>query len=231
MEEINLIEVFNIFLRKWWLIVTLMIIGATAAYMYTDLFIQPTYETDGSFYVNVETQQVHNDEAVSSGKLNANQRLAITYTELLKSRTFLEEVSEQLGKDLKSVYTVQRIKSMLNVQAVNETEIIGLKVTGNDPDDIYQILNCIMANAPDKIINTVGGGSVTMVDIPYVPDHPVGPNKTKNTLVGAIIGFVISALMVFLMELFDTHIKSAEEMRTRYSEPMLGEIPQLNTEN
>lgn len=224
-----MVEVFNMFLRKWWLIVTFMVVCGTATYMYTDIFVQETYQTDGSFYVNVETQQIQNDETVTSGKLMANSRLALTYMELLQSRTFLEEVSNSLGA-LGKDYSANRIKGMLKAEVVNETEIISLKVTGNDPNDVYDVLNCIMEKAPEKIINTVGGGAVSMVDIPYVPQSPTGPNRTKNTLLGMIVGLVISSLMIFLMELFDTHIKSAEEVKTRYNFPVLGEIPQLDSD-
>lgn len=229
MEEINLVEVFNMFLRKWWLIVTFMIVCGTATYMYTDVFVQETYETDGSFYVNVETQQQQYDDAVTSGKLIANARLAITCSEILQSRTFLEEVSAQLGS-LGELYNAKRIKSMLEIEILNETELINIKVTGNNPDDVYDILNCIMEKAPRKITDTVKGGSASIVDIPYVPQNPVGPNKTKNTLIGMIAGLVISALMIFLMELFDTHIKTADEIKNKYKLPVLGEIPQLDSE-
>lgn len=229
MEEINLVEVFNMFLRKWWLIVTFMIVCGTATYMYTDVFVQETYETDGSFYINVETQQMQYDEAVTSGKLIANARFALSCSEILQSRTFLESVSAQLGA-LGETYNANRIKSMLDIEILNETEFIKLKVTGNNPDDVYDILNCIMEMAPQKITDTVKGGSASIVDIPYTPKNPVGPNKTKNTLIGMIVGLIISALMIFLMELFDTHIKTADEIKNKYKLPVLGEIPQLDGE-
>ena len=229
MEEINLVEVFNMFLRKWWLIATFMIVCGTATYMYTDVFVQETYETDGSFYANVETQQIQNDETVTSGKLIANSRFAITCEELLHGRTFLEEVSKQLGA-LRQTYNANRINGMLKVEIQNESEIIKLKVTGNNPDDVYDILNCIMEKAPEMVTSTVKGGSLSIVDVPYVPQNPVGPNKTKNTLIGMIVGLIISALMIFLMELFDTHIKTAEEVKSKYELPVLGEIPQMDGE-
>ena len=35
----------------------------------------------------------------------------------------------------------------------------------------------------------------------------------------------VSSRWIFLMNLFDTHIKTADEMKQRYDEPILGEIP------
>jgi len=36
------------------------------------------------------------------------------------------------------------------------------------------------------------------------------------------------ATIIFVIDLFDTRIRSSEEVRTKYKLPILGEIPQFN---
>ena len=47
---------------------------------------------------------------------------------------------------------------------------------------------------------------------------------------GMLVGAVLAAGIIFLMELFDTHIKSPDEIRSSYDEPIIGEIPSLGEE-
>ena len=46
-------------------------------------------------------------------------------------------------------------------------------------------------------------------------------------MVGFLLGFIIGSLIVLLLELFDTRIKSSADIVERYDEPLLGEIPVL----
>lgn len=227
LEEINLVEIINMFLRKWWLIITLMFVGGTAAYMYTDLFVDPTYKSDGSFYVNCETERVDVNEITSSGQLNSNSRLAMSCAEILTRRSFLERVAEQLNDDLDTTYSWSNIKSMLTVAPVNETELLELTLVGTDRNQLPTILNYIMDLAPETVMQVINGGSLESVDRPAEVPTRVGPNITKNTLIGVIGGLVVAALIIFLIELFDTHIKASDEIKSKYKEPVLGEIPTL----
>ena len=117
--ELNLIEIINMMLRRWWLIIMLTLTGAIVAFMYTDFFMVPMYKTDGSLYVNCETETIEIDETASAGKLNSNSRLAQTYVEILKRRSFLSGVAADMGNK----YTYNRLRSMITITPINETEL------------------------------------------------------------------------------------------------------------
>ena len=68
---------------------------------------------------------------------------------------------------------------------------------------------------------------------------PLSFNKadsTNNLVVGIIIyvviGFIagaaLAALIIFLINLFDTRVKSSEELSNKYNLPILGEVPNLH---
>ncbi|MBU4439513.1 MAG: polysaccharide export protein, partial [Firmicutes bacterium] len=43
-KEVDLKEIFNILVKKWWLILLLTVAGFVMAYSFTAVFITPTYE-------------------------------------------------------------------------------------------------------------------------------------------------------------------------------------------
>lgn len=219
-NEINIIELLNVMIRKWWLIAILVLVCGGGTYIYTDLFMEPMYKTDGSIYVNCETEADRVDVA-STGRIESNARLARTYIDVLQARSFLTEVA----RDLNNKYTYMQIQNMIKIESVNETELLKITAEGNNPEDICAIVESILLRAGEHLVTIVKAGSVEVVDSPYIPSVPFSPNKARNALIGAIAGIVLAIGFIFLMELFDTHIKTAEEMKNKYPEPVLGEIP------
>ena len=134
-EQISLIDVVDMLLRRWWMILVSAIAVGIIVFTYTEVFIDPTYESTGALYVN-STAQTSVSGEISSGTLAASQKLVSTYAEILQRRTFLEQVV----KDLDNEYTVNEIKSMLRMEAVNETEILEIK-KDDAPKEIKSQLN------------------------------------------------------------------------------------------
>lgn len=223
-EQISIVDVLDMLLRRWWLILLSAIVVGVIAFGYTGLFIAPQYEANGALYVNSSQVQLTGD--VTTGALNASKQLVNTYAEILQRRTFLEKVVQ----DLYNKYTVYEIQNMVEMGSANETEILEITVTGEEPQDVYRIAKSIIAHAPDELIRVVEAGSVKILDEAREPQTPVSPNVRNNTLIGVLIGILLGAMIAVLLELFDTRIKSGEEVSRRYDEPLLGEIPNLETD-
>ena len=147
-----------------------------------------------------------------------------TYAEILKRRTFLEDVAEDIGNK----YSVEQLQSMISILPVNETEIMEISVTSTDPEDSYLIAHSILMRAPDELMRVVEAGSVKLLDDAKRNDVAVAPNLRQNTLIGALLGIILGALIILLLEFVDTRIKNAESIVSKYDEPLLGEIPSLN---
>ncbi len=220
-EQLNVLDIIDMLLRRWWVILLVAVIGGVATFAYTEVLIQPTYASEGALYVNSNRQQTEMD--VTTGMLTASKQLVSTYAEILKRRTFLEQVSQDVG----GKYSAEEIMGMLTLSAVNETEVMSIEVRGNDPDDVYEIAHSVLMRAPDELIRVVEAGSVKLLDDASWSDVPVAPNVKRNTLVGILVGIILGGVIVILLELFDTRIKSGEEIKARYDEPLLGEIPSL----
>ena len=51
--------------------------------------------------------------------------------------------------------------------------------------------------------------------------------SARNTLLGAIVGFMISVFMIIIKETFDTRVKSPEDISENFDIPVLGVIPEF----
>lgn len=219
-EEYSIIDIIDMMIRHWWiLLVTALAVGALA-FIYLEVFVDPIYRTDGTLYVNA--QREHSVNASSAG-MNASQELLHTYKEILTRRTFLAGVAA----DMNNRYSVSELKGMISMKSVNETEILEITVLGKVPEDIYQICHSVLLRASDELVRVINAGSVKILDDGYIPTSPVSPNVKGDTLLAALVGVVLGALFILLLELFDTRVKSREDIIQKYEEPLLGEIPIL----
>ena len=66
-----------------------------------------------------------------------------------------------------------------------------------------------------------------MLDEAYKPGAPVSPNVKQNALIAFLLGVAAGAGIILLLELFDTRIKSRDDIVNKFPEPLLGEIPEF----
>lgn len=220
-EQLNLVSVIDILFRRWTVILLSAVLVGVFAFVYSEVFISPTYSSSASLYVNSSKQNVSED--VTTATLLSSRQLVMTYAEILQARTFLETIAT----DLDGKYTVTQIKKMISMEALNETEILSITVKGKSPEDVYKITKGIVKYAPDELIRVVEAGSVKVLDDAGEPKTPISPNIRTNTFIGIFLGLLLGALIVVILELFDTRIKNGDEISQRYKEPLLGEIPSL----
>ena len=220
-EDIKLMDLVDMLMRRWWIMILSMVIVAIGAFVFTEVFITPTYSSVGALYVNATPEQ--RDQTITQSSITASQSLVNTYAEILNRRTFLEGVAS----DVDNKYSVKKLQTMISMTAANETEIMEIEVLSDNPDDSYQIAHSILMRAPDELMRVVEAGSVKLLDDAKRNEVAVSPNLRQNTLIGALIGILLGALIIFLLEFVDTRIKHSEDIITRYDEPLLGEIPSL----
>lgn len=223
-EQISIMELIYVMLAKWPALVVSFIAAAAIAFSGTLIFITPKYESKGKLYVSSESQRtIQQSDAVAYNTVLTNQKLVNTYMEILRSDSFLLTVSEDIG----GKYSYLEIADMLSMTAVNQTELLEISVLCPDPYDAYKITSSIIKNSSDEIERVVDGGSVRIIDNASTPTSPATPNVYKNTAIGALIGLVIGAVVIFLMEILNTRVKPNDDLQNKYSIPVLGEIPWL----
>ena len=149
--------------------------------------------------------------------------MATVFAEMLKSNLIMNEVI----KKTELAYNAEQLASMVSASAVDDTPVMKITVVSPYPKEAVVIANAILEVAPEKIPDLMDGGSVKIIDTPVEPQSPSSPNVAKNTIIGLLIGFILSAGLVVLMELLDSRIKDEEQLRSMLDLPVLGVIPEI----
>lgn len=227
-EQINLMNVLSVIMKRWWILVVTTVLMGSIFFTITEFFIPEKYTSVGKMLVSNSTQTVLEDGshvAESINTLNASARLLATYTEIFKTNNFLSKIAADSG----TKYTAGQLKSMVSYSSLNETEVLQVEVVCQDKIEARQICELILDNAQSEVERIGSGGSVIVVDEATTPTAPTSPNQTVNTIIGILLGGILGVLIIFVIELFDTRIKTEDDLVSKFELPILGVIPDIDS--
>ncbi len=220
-KEISAVDIINMMLTFWWFIAILAILVGGSTYLYFKVTAVPEYKSTSQILITTESQQTSTD--VNTGAMTGARNLLPTYIAVLESKTFLTVVSD----DLDNEYKVSSIKGMIEFTGVEDTNIIKLEVTNEDAHLAYLVASSIVNNAPDEIARVFGGGNSKITEYPEESSSALPLNTARNAIIGFLIGAALAMAIVFLVNMFDTRVKSKDELVTKYHLPILGEVPTI----
>lgn len=134
--EIDLKYYFYLLRSRWLFIVLLMLEAAIAAFVISR-FQSPVYQSDTTLLIS--SSETSSDE-LAAVKANG---IALTFSELLKSRDVLDAVREELGLQV----TTKQLAANISTNIVANTLLVRLEVENNDPVMAATIANTLAQRA------------------------------------------------------------------------------------
>lgn len=218
--EINIKDIFRAALRKIWMIIFCIAVGAVVLYVYSSNFVTPKYKATVSIYVN-NNANTSTVSGITSSDLSTSQKLVKTYVNMIKSYTVLEKVAETTGLEI----TPLEIRDMLSAESVDNTEMFNVEITNTDPMKAMIIANAVAQVAPAEIANFVEGSSTKIIDYARLPENPVSIGTVKTAVLGAGAGLMVAIAIVVAQVMLDIRIKGEEDLKRISPAPVLGAIP------
>lgn len=238
-QEIDLLKLAKVLLSRIWIILLITILFAGLAFGYTKFFVSPKYEAISKLYVFNTSEKVGGQ--VSSSDISTSKILVNTYIVILESDSVLGQVcdviKEYQGKSGyeflgDNEYTPERIRKMLSASSINNTESFEVVITATDPYEAKFINDAILYFLPEEIIRVVKAGAVEIIDKASIATEPCSPSISKNTVLGALLGFVISCGIIVVSSLMDTRIHSEDDVTENFKDiPIIGVIPSFHSKS
>ena len=220
-KEIDLLLMAKAIWKKLWLVILVTALLGGAAYVGTKLFIKPTYRSSFTAYVNNKKEIELN--SLTNQDIQASKSLAHTFEEVLKSKSVLVKSAELADVD----YSYSQLRKIVTTSISNETEIITVNVDTKSPELSYELAEAVRKNALDYTAEIIEGSSMKIIDYPEVPSGIYSPSYTRYALIGALAGFVITALIICIKQYFNDRIQDENELAEHYNLAVVGVIPDL----
>lgn len=215
-DEIDLLELFQLFMDNLFLILSLSILGFLLAFSYTSFFVDPTYSSESTVFI----QPTVKENQVSASDITTNQKLTTTYTEIAKSNTVLDQV----WPSFKSTLTKNQIRSALTIKSIGDTQIISFTAVTTDPELSMKLVNRVVNVFMMEIKKIMEIDNLTIIDKAQINEQKVGPNRTLNVVIGTMLGFMLGVGIALLKMLLNRTIQTRYDAEKLLNLPVLGEI-------
>lgn len=160
----------------------------------------------------------------SFSQLQANQALARSYAELLKSPNAYADAVEDGDLPVSS----EALMSSTTVSYVEGTELVQVQVEAREPRESSEWANTVARTFVDGRGEDGGGESLVLADTAPVPANPVSPSWPLNMALGLLLGTVTAVGGVVLLDFFGDRIYSRDEIEELVEAPVLGTLPNID---
>lgn len=221
-EEISISEIFDAVKPFVLHIVIVTIVMGALGLGYTKLFVKPVYQSSATLIVN---NRKDDSGSISNDEINSAKGLASVYSIIIKSDAVMQPVVSVVDQGVAS----NKLAEKVSVSSVNGTQIIKVSVSDTDPLKAKRYVDEIVKVAPSVIQEMVEAGSVKVVSQSTTPKSPISPNVKINTLMAAMLGFVVSLGAVLAVYFFDNTFRSQDEIEKYLGIPVIGVIPNVDS--
>lgn len=227
MEEIDLKELFQTFWNKKIHILLITLIFIVIGIIYTIGFVTPMYTSSTTLVLAASDKTTETNKqagTITTTDVTLNSKLVATYSELVKSKNVLRQVISNLGIKVNE----EDLRNNITVSSVKETELIEITVSNENASYATKIANEIAKVFTAKVGEIYNINNVHVVDEAEVSTEPSNINHTKDIVIFAFIGIVISVMYVLIANMLDTTVKTQEDIEKAIKIPVLANIPIYN---
>ncbi|UBH13864.1 YveK family protein [Macrococcus armenti] len=218
-EVIDISKLLNLLKRNWKFIVSLSLLGALIAATISFFLIKPTYSASTQILVNSKDDK-------TQFELQANQtdlQLINTYNEIIKSPVILDKVAKNLNVN-------NDLASKISVSNATQSKVITISANAKNYSDAAKIVNetaSVFSKEVGKIMKTDNVTVLTKADENIKPS-PVKPKPLLNTIIGLLLGLILSLALIIFNNLLDKRVKTENDVKEILDLPVIGMIPHFD---
>lgn len=213
---IDLVELMYRLLNRWKLIVCSALLLAIGAGVYTVFFVTPMYSATSTIYVLSRS-----DSAINMADLQIGSELTSDYIKVFQ----MWEVHEEVISNLDLPYSYSTMRSRLSVVNASDTRMLDITFTSPSAEEAAEVANEYAKVVSQYIADTMSTDKPNIMSVALVPSSPVSPNKTRNIMLGFILGAVAACGFVTVQMLLDDKYKTADDIRKYTGLPTLAIVP------
>jgi len=223
-EEISLKELYQIVKKHFFTIIIATILGVLASVLVMMFFVTPKYSSEAQLLVS--QQQDGNQSPTLTSEIQGNVLLINTYQDIIKGYSTLSKLNENLGTN----YSIGMLEKAINVSQSTNSQAFNIAVTMETPEEAQTILNELIRVFEDTIQGVPAFNSASTLILSPASFNPnkVSPSLTIYILIGALMGLIVSLVIILIIELKDTTVKD-EEFLTQLGVINLGRVYELST--
>ena len=219
MEEINIRDFLN-YLKKYVLVIVVVaIVLIIGVFIYDKSIKKPLYTTYTTIILT-KSNETQTGTTITQNDILLNQKLVETYSKIIKSKLVLEQVISETGV----TYTAEELSENVSVEAYENTEMLKISVTDQDPELAANIANSIAQVFSGEIAKIYQINNISVVDVAVTPEEVSNNTLKRDLLIALFISIFGTIGVVFVVYYFDDTVKLTDDLEEEIGMPVVAKV-------
>ena len=229
MQNMDFWFFWDIFRKKWKMILFVAFLSATVVGVYSKLFIRPVYRSSVSLYLGSVTDDSLEKKASLMGQtdmgevaaqLSLGSQLTGDYQQLVNFEVITEGVEDELAKQGKW----ERKPYEVHSQQIKASRIMQIDIDSDNPVYSQEVATIYAREFIAKVPQLVGIQNTKIIEEPRVEKKPISPNIPRNVLIGFLCGFLLMFTAYVAVRVLDRRIRTSDEVENTLKLPVVGTV-------
>jgi capsular exopolysaccharide synthesis family protein len=173
--------------------------------------MQTTFADDYPALASLRSQIANLDKSIRDEVGRSSQGNREAYNAALKRE-----------RDLES-----ELNSLTDRYNNQQRESIEMAILQREVDSNRQLYEGLLQRYKEIGVAGVGTNNVSLVDRAKPAERPSSPSLMINLVVALLVGMILAAGLVFVLEKMDSSVRDPQDVLTRFGLPLLGAIPEV----
>lgn len=222
-QEYIEIDIMHLLGKLWQsrLVILFTVILFAVSTLLVNLFlIAPKYQSTTKIYVVNQTE----NKTITTQDLQLGNFLVKDYKEIILSEAVMAQVIQSEKLEL----STGQLAKTVSVDSPKDTRILSITVSNRDAEEASHLANKIREVAAEQIKRVTKVNDVTTLEEAKPSVAKSSPKVTRNTVLAAALGFVLSAGVILVKELLDDRVRRPEDVEDYMDMVLLGIVPNVN---
>ena len=219
MEEINIRDFLN-YLKKYVLVIVVVAIELIIGVFIYDKSIKKPLYTTYTTIILTKSNETQTGTTITQNDILLNQKLVETYSKIIKSKLVLEQVISETGV----TYTAEELSENVSVEAYENTEMLKISVTDQDPELAANIANSIAQVFSGEIAKIYQINNISVVDVAVTPEEVSNNTLKRDLLIALFISIFGTIGVVFVVYYFDDTVKLTDDLEEEIGMPVVAKV-------
>lgn len=219
MEEINIRDFLN-YLKKYVLVIAAVALALVIGVFIYDKSIKKPLYTTYTTIILTKSNEAQTGTTITQNDILLNQKLVETYSKIIKSKLVLEQVISETGV----TYTTEELSENVSVEAYENTEMLKISVTDQDPELAANIANSIAQVFSGEIAKIYQINNISVVDVAVTPEEVSNNTLKRDLLIALFISIFGTIGVVFVVYYFDDTVKLTDNLEEEIGMPVVAKV-------
>lgn len=224
MRVLTLKDLWDIFVRRIMTIMLAAVIAAGVSFAIDRITFRAQYTSTATLYILRENENMSTSSGEASNEFSLALKVVNDCTYLLKSRTVVNQVIEDLELDM----SYNALYANISTNNPTNTRILEVKVQASSPELAKRIVDRLCEIGQDKIHDAMGFSQVNLYEYGALPSKPSNRTGMMTFAAIGVAAAVVVYALYLLKFLLDDRIRSDEDIESVLGLSILAEIPNVN---